>query len=277
MLSYLHGFHAGNHADVLKHLCLMALLTRLTAKPSPLCYFDSHAGAGCYPLDHPDVEKTGEHALAAGKLQDYAASDPLLRAYIEQLQQHAQRSPADYPGSPQLAQTLLREQDQLQLCELHPTEFEKLQRWSRRDARIHVHHCDGHDATKALLPPAEKRGLVLIDPSYENKSEYAQCLASVLRIRKHFRSACIALWYPRLPRDPAADMQRAILKQAGADTLLIHLDVTEPLGDFGMYGSAMLIIQPPWQIEDTIQTALAEVAPLLGPHTRYSAKRHSHE
>lgn len=259
MLSYRHAFHAGNHADVLKHLCLLALLERLTLKPKPLCYFETHAGAGLYARDSDAARKTGERARAADRLTGHTAHDALLARYIASLQS----AQPNYPGSPVLALDALRADDELQLCELHPADAHSLRRHFHGETRVHVHERDGHEAVRALLPPAQKRGLVLIDPAYEVKGEYAQCAATIEYVSKHFRAACIALWYPRLPRDPAKFMLDRILGAATADCLHITLDVSEPLGDYGMYGSGMLIIQPPWQLAQTLQPALREVAPIL--------------
>ena len=262
MLSYRHAFHAGNHADVLKHLCLLALLERLTLKPKPLCYFETHAGAGLYPHDSDAARKTGERARAADRLLRHTPHDPLLRRYILALQ----AAQPDYPGSPVLALDALRADDELQLCELHPADGQSLQRHFRSEPHVHVHQRDGHEAVRALLPPTHKRGLVLIDPAYEIKTEYAQCAATVEHLRKHFRAACIALWYPRLPRDPASPMLDRILGAADADCLHITLDVSEALGDYGMY--RMLIIQPPWQLAQNLEPSLREAGPLLSPATR---------
>lgn len=269
MLSYRHAYHAGNHADVLKHLCLLALLERLTLKPKPLCYFETHAGAGRYRGDSAAADKTGEHAEGAGRLLDHRAQNALLARYLRLLHD----TQPDYPGSPLLACAALREDDVVQLCELHPQDAPALRTSLRHEPRAHVHQRDGHEAARALIPPAQKRGLVLIDPAYELKSEYAQCVATIEHLRTHFRAACLALWYPRLPRAPAQPMLDKIMALAAADCLHITLDVREPLGDYGMYGSGMLIIQPPWQLEELVQPALHEAARALSPTAVVSIKR----
>ncbi len=268
MLSYRHAFHAGNHADVLKHLCLLGLLDALTRKPKPLCYFETHAGAGRYSTTSEVAQKTAEYAQGAGRLLQHTPRDALLRRYTDLLQS---TSP-DYPGSPLIALDVLRPDDDLHLCELHPSDAEALRR-HLRDPRAHIHQRDGHEAVRALLPPTQRRGLVLIDPAYEVKSEYAQCAATVEHLRKHFRAACVALWYPRLPREPAKPMVDKLLKLADADCLHITLDVRETLGDYGMHGSGMLIIQPPWQMEQTLAPALREAASQLAPNARMTLDR----
>jgi 23S rRNA (adenine2030-N6)-methyltransferase len=270
MLSYRHVFHAGNHADVLKHLSLIALLRALGKKPKPLCYFETHAGAGSYALNSDRAQKTQEFAQGAGRLLQHSARDPLLADYLQLID--SARAPGDaanYPGSPALAQTLLRPQDELQLCELHAAEVVLLNRMTHRDQRVHVHHRDGFAAINALLPPAQSRGLVLIDPPYETKTDYAACVEAIKTLRTRFRSACIALWYPRLPRSPALPMLKNLLTLPGTDKLHVVLDVGEALGDYGMYGSGMLILQPPWQLDQTLGNALKEATPLLAPYARF--------
>ena len=273
MLSYRHSFHAGNHADVLKHLALIAILEAQLKKPTPICYVDSHAGAGRYALDSAEARKTGESADGVGRLLNHPAQAPLLRRYLE-LIQAADAAPQHYPGAPCLAQTLLRAQDRLVLCELHPAEIEHLRHNCRGDARVAIHQRDGFEALRALLPPAQARCLVLIDPAYELKSDYAACAEAVSWLRRHVRSAVIALWFPCLPGKPADDMRARILAQPGTEVLELGLSVREPLGDFGMYGSGMLICQPPWQIDEQIRAALAELAPRLAAHARFTVKVH---
>ncbi|MGJ8668344.1 MAG: 23S rRNA (adenine(2030)-N(6))-methyltransferase RlmJ [Oceanococcus sp.] len=261
MLSYRHGFHAGNHADVVKHLCVLALLQRLCAKTKPFCYFETHAGAGRYKLDSSEALKTGEFLTGAGSLSSTTANAALLNDYLSTVR--VQQEAGHYPGSPAWAQTTLREQDEMILCELHPIDYSALRRWAGRDERIHTHQRDGHEAVKALLPPDQKRGLVVIDPAYELKGEYQQCLNTIEHVRKHFRSACIALWYPRLPQRPDQKMLQTVINQADADILHITLDIAEPSGDFGMFGSGMLIIQPPWQTREILEPALQQAAAQL--------------
>ncbi len=263
MLSYRHEYHAGNHADVLKHLCLLALLKRLCAKPKPLCYFESHAGAGRYRIDAEEAEKSGEYQAGAARLLTLEPGETLLSEYLHTLR--LQQAGAHYPGSPAWAQSCLRAEDQMILCERHPKVFSALHAWAGQDPRIHLHQRDGHEAARALLPPSIKRGLVVLDPAYEDKAEYRQCVDTVLHLRKHFRSASIALWYPRLPAGREQAMLDILREQVRAECLHVVLDVTAATGDFGMYGSGMLLIQPPWQTRELLEPALHKVATQLAP------------
>lgn len=265
MLSYRHAFHAGNHADVLKHLGLLAVLEGLNRKPKPWCYFETHAGAGRYDIRAAAARQTGEYQRAAGRLRTHQARDALLARYIDKLTSLG--GAADYPGSPLLAQSCMRAGDELHLCELHPSDADTLSAWAARQRAVHVHRRDGHGACRALLPPQASRGLVLIDPSYERKSEYAQCVETIALIRKRFRAACVALWYPRLPQDPAQSMLKPLLER-GEECLHLQLDASQALGDFGMFGSGLLIFNPPWQTDSLLRGALDEVCSLLGPPAR---------
>lgn len=269
MLSYRHGFHAGNHADLLKHLCLLALLRAMCIKPGALCYFESHAGAGRYRLDSEFARQTGEFEQGVGRLRGQTCREPLLQDY-QQLQGLSSAADASYLGSPAIAQAILRPQDALHLCEMHPTDAQQLRQHTRHDSRVHVHVRDGFTAIPALLPPTQKRGLVLIDPAYELKSDYAACVAAIKDLRRRFRSAVIALWFPRLPRLPARPMLDALSKLPATESLLLTLDVREAIGDYGMYGSGMLILQPPWQLQATLAPALTEATALLGAGARWS-------
>ncbi len=270
MLSYRHSFHAGNHADVLKHLVLLGLLQQLCSKPTPLCYFETHAGAGRYRIDSAEARKTAEYKRGAARLLQEPARDALLADYLHLLRPSTSDAAAQhYPGSPWIAQSRLRAQDQTILCELHPQDDLALRRNLGHRPNVSIHQRDGFEALGALLPPAQTRGLVLIDPAYELKQDYQHCISSIKTLHRRFRAAVIALWYPRLPRDPARIMLQELCALPGIEKLHVRLDVQEALGDYGMYGSGMLILQPPWKLAETLQATLTEVAPRLGPATRW--------
>lgn len=273
MLSYRHHFHAGNHADVLKHLSLLALLDAVTRKPKPLCYFETHAGAGMYTIPERQAGKAPEFDLGAGRLLAAPCESALLQHYCALIKQAGQNAAVQhYPGSPWLAQSRLRENDEAVLCELHPADADCLRAQFAGKAQMHVHHRDGFNAIRALLPPAQSRGLVLIDPPYERKDDYRRCVDAVRALQQRFRAGIIALWYPRLPRDPAGEMLLALEQIKGVDQLRLQLDVAPPLGDFGMYGSGMVILRPPWGLRENLLPALAEAAARINPHATVQAR-----
>lgn len=244
MLSYQHIYHAGNRADVHKHRLLCALLVALTAKDRPISYLETHAGSGLYDLGAPEALKTGEAAegidalLRAGTIP---ADDPWLPALRAVRAAHGERS---YPGSPALARQLLRPGDVMHLFELHPQAVHELRRHLKGPG-VHIHHRDGYEGALAIAPPMPRRGLVLVDPSYEVKTEYQAAAGFVLALRRKWPQACIALWYPLLP----AGLHEAMLARlAGADPALQDHRIrwAEPAAERGLYGSGMVVLNPPW-------------------------------
>jgi len=267
MLSYRHAFHAGNHADVLKHLVLLALLQQLRSKDKPFACMDTHSGNGFYEMDSAEARKTGEAGQGILRLWPRADSlsfqDGLLRDYFQLLRQHNSTELNLYPGSPAIMQSQLRDQDRLTLMELHTTEIEQLRQNFRRDGRISIHHRDGFEGAVALSPPTPRRGLMLIDPAYEDKSDYQRAVKTVQAVHQRWSTGIIALWYPKLGRsrdqsDWLKHKLRAIAGQA-----VIELDVAPQAEEFGMHGSGMLIVNPPWQFAERVEAALAVIRPQL--------------
>ena len=264
MLSYRHAFHAGNFADVLKHLVLVNVLQYAMRKEAPLFYVDTHAGAGLYGLNADAARKTGEAAEGIGKL-DFAALQEqagaegrmALEAY------HAAVAPflarGKYPGSPLLAAAVLRRQDHLRLFELHSTDFRLLVENTERDRRIHCEQEDGFKALPALLPPVQKRAVVLIDPSYEVKDDYARSARALVTMYERMPSAQVLLWYPVVQRAQVDWMVATLLKSPLRDLWQVELGVQPDTEAHGMTASGLLILNPPW----TLAGQLSEVLPLL--------------
>lgn len=266
-MNYRHAFHAGNHADVLKHLVLLALLDALAAKPAPFFVLDTHAGAGCYALDSEESGKTGEAAdgilrlcrRSAGSSDLPAALTRYLAAVSAPLQQQR------YPGSPWLIASALREQDHLACCETEAEPAAALKRLFAHAPRVGVHRRDGYEAIKALLPPAQKRGLVLIDPPYETQqAEFERLLTSLETGLTRWPQGIFALWYPiKQRRSLLPFLRRAAALPARAAwhcELLIRPD-NSPLR---LNGSGMLLLNPPWQLDITLEPALQRLPALLG-------------
>ncbi|MBK1641425.1 23S rRNA (adenine(2030)-N(6))-methyltransferase RlmJ [Chromatium okenii] len=265
MLSYLHGFHAGNHADVFKHSVLTLLLETLTLKPKPLTYLETHAGAGIYDLTSAQARKTSEATDGIKRLWARRAEFPELAAYFNAIAAlNATDEIVRYPGSPQLAQAGLRDADQLILMELHPTEAQTLRHNFSHDARIHVHQRNGYEGLPALLPPTPSRGLVLIDPSYETAIEMRQVAETIFASYQRWAGGCYLIWYPRLgvQRDQAAQLLKRLLRQLPT-LLTAELWVRPQPPTFGMYGSGVILINPPWQFELQLQALLPRLAAIL--------------
>jgi 23S rRNA (adenine2030-N6)-methyltransferase len=266
MLSYRHGFHAGNHADVLKHTVLVQLLRYLTQKEKPLWFIDTHAGAAAYALDQGYAAKNAEHESGIARLW---ARDDLPQALGEYVAQVRALNPDGvlrrYPGSPQLALQLLRRNDRLRMFELHGTESQLLQQYFRGDApRAMVQAGDGFAGLQAVLPPPSRRALVLVDPSYEDKGDYRRVLAALRDAQKRFRAGVYALWYPQVQRRESRQLPGQLKQLQEKDWLHVTLTVKKPAADgFGLHGSGLFILNPPWLLPKALDLALPYLAKVL--------------
>ena len=264
MLSYRHAFHAGNHADVLKHCVLALVIEYLTQKDKPLLYIDTHAGAGGYDLGSAEAQKNCEFAARIEQLLAQRAVLPALVApYLDAIAQFRTNNAHAYPGSPWLAAHLLREQDRLRLFEMHPQDFVLLQQTLRGDRRVQVDSSDGFNALKALLPPPSRRALVLIDPPYELKEDYTRVIDSLRDALRRFATGTYLVWYPLLPRAESKKLPEQ-LQALEVNALRIELQIDEERGEFGMYGSGMYVINPPWLLHDQMHELLPVLVELLG-------------
>lgn len=278
MLSYRHGYHAGNHADVLKHIVLLGLLQKLLAKDKPFTYLDSHSGAGLYDLGSDFARKNAEYKTGITPLWQSQPTDPLLSFYLEHIRSFNNPNQLRlYPGSPALALACLREQDRMHLLELHPSEVEALRDNFGGHNRVNIHHRDAYEGLLALTPPEPRRGLVLIDPAYEEKQDYQRVVTTVAKIHRRWPVGIIALWYPLLAkqRDRSDWMKNAIARESVADVLTLELDVGEQEEEFGMHGSGMLIVNTPWQFQEQLQMTLEALRAELGQGAHFSIQRHS--
>ncbi len=267
MLSYRHGFHAGNHADVLKHIVLMDCIQRLIKKDVPLLYVDTHAGAGSYLLREGYAAMNEEWAGGIDRLSSFAGSGnststmpEAIAAYLALVRGCA---PA-YPGSPLLAARLLRRQDRLTLFELHPSDFEPLSTLFADDNRVQVKNSDGFAGLRGLLPPVSRRGLVFIDPSYELAADYDRVVTAVGEALRRFSNGVYVVWYPLLERDEARHLP-ARLVQLADKSLDIKLRVRSSLpGERGMSGSGLVVLNPPWQLREMLDELLPWLMRALG-------------
>ena len=267
MLSYRHGFHAGNHADVLKHVVLVQLLRQLTRKDGALWVIDTHAGAGSYSLEAGYAARNAEFADGIGRLWSRPDLPAALREYVEQVRAvNPDGALRCYPGSPQIAAQMLRPQDRLRCFELHSTESRLLQEHFRAATRrVVVSAGDGFAGLKALLPPPSRRGLVLIDPSYELKEHYREVGTALRDALQRFATGTYAVWYPLLRRREAETLPQELQRQAPGDWLRVSLAVTAPAADgFGMHGSGVFVFNPPWNLEVALREAMPALADALG-------------
>ncbi|WP_319381523.1 23S rRNA (adenine(2030)-N(6))-methyltransferase RlmJ [Thiomicrorhabdus sp.] len=264
MLSYLHSFHAGNFADVLKHLISSQILHYLTQKPKPLFYLDTHSGSGGFQLLGDEAQKNREFLNGIGKLWEVKSPLPAaVQDYVSLIQTFNTEGELKlYPGSPWFAQTLLREQDRANLFELHPREYQNCQTNFGKDRRFTVFNKDGFHACISQLPPKEKRGYILMDPPYEVKGDYDTAVNTLIKAHKKFATGTYALWYPVVERSRIDRMEK-LFKDSGIRNIqLFELGIARD-NEKGMTSSGMIVINPPWTLQQNMQETLPFLASCL--------------
>ncbi|WP_244815797.1 23S rRNA (adenine(2030)-N(6))-methyltransferase RlmJ [Caballeronia sp. Lep1P3] len=275
MLSYRHGFHAGNHADVLKHALVIQMLHYLGLKDKSYWYIDTHSGAGVYSLTEGFAAKNAEFESGIARLWDRADLPPLLAEYVDEVRAlNPDGSLRFYPGSPYLAWRAMREQDRMRLFELHSTEIDVL-RHNFRDAgrRAMIYDSDGFEGIKAILPPPPRRALVLIDPSYEDKRDYARTLACLGECLKRFATGTYAVWYPQVARMESQRFAEQLKAIQPNGWLHATLTVKAPPADgLGLFGSGMFILNPPYKLAGELKQALPFLVDALGQDASASFK-----
>lgn len=266
MLSYRHAFHAGNFADVLKHLILIRVISYLSQKDKAFCYIDTHAGPGDYALNGNYALKNREFENGIAKLWQHHDLPESVADYVKLIKGFNPSARLNrYPGSPLIAKHLLRQHDRLLLCELHSTEINALNKAVNKDKRVTVFHADGLKQALGLLPPSERRGLVLIDPSYEIKSDYAQATETLVKMTQRFATGTYALWYPVVERHRNQVMEQALQTSGIKNVQLFELGIEADTDGHGMTACGMIVINPPWTLASEMQRALPWLAEVLGP------------
>lgn len=261
MLSYRHAFHAGNFADVLKHSVLTLVLEYMTRKDKGFYYIDSHSGAGMYQLADEYAQKTGEYKDGIAKLIENNDLPEALQPYIDLVKDLNRESDelALYPGSPGIARQFTRRQDSVHLFELHPTDIEHLKEYSQRWNKSHVKQSDGYQGVLGLVPPPNRRGVVLIDPPYELKEDYLKAVRTIVNAYKKFATGTYILWYPVVKRELVEQMQDAFTKSEVRNLLQVEFCQKADTLEYGMTGTGLFIVNPPWQLK----TQLDEILPYL--------------
>ncbi len=264
MLSYRHSFHVGNFADVLKHIILIQLLEYFGKKDKPFCCIDTHAGAGDYALDSGYALKNSEFENGIGKLWQRNDSPDAVASYVQLIKRaNSNGKMTHYLGSPLIAQQLLRNQDRLFLYELHSTDVELLTTAIGRDKQVKVFHTDGLKNALSLLPPQERRGLVLIDPSYELKTDYIDVPNALCAMHKRFATGTYALWYPVVDRRRNQALERALQTSGIKNVQLFELGIAADSDEHGMTASGLIIVNPPWTLTAQMQTVLPWLVDVL--------------
>ncbi|EKO3576340.1 23S rRNA (adenine(2030)-N(6))-methyltransferase RlmJ [Vibrio metschnikovii] len=268
MLSYRHSFHAGNHADVLKHIVQSLILNALQQKETPFVYHDTHSGVGRYDLTHEWSEKTGEYKQGIGRLWQQADTPAEIDSYLEAVKALNQGEELRYyPGSPRIARAHLRAQDRMVLSELHPSDYPLLEQEFARDRQVAIYKQDGFARLKASLPPKERRGLVLIDPPYELAKEYRDVVQAIAQSHKRWSTGIYAIWYPVVNRCDIEDMLEGLANLGIRKILQVELGVAPDTNQRGMTASGMIVINPPWKLESEMQTILPFLKQAIAPAT----------
>lgn len=268
MLSYRHAFHAGNHADILKHYILSLVLDYYNQKDKPYTVIDTHAGAGLYPFNHTFTQKNKEFETGVSQLLRANTLPDSLTKLVEKIWLfNPSHSLNTYPGSPKITESFLRPSDKLYLFELHPNEHEILVKnfnnSPSKQTKILLQ--DGFKGLIACLPPHSKRGITIIDPPYEDKKDYETVVTTLKESLKRFAIGCYIVWYPLLQNKLYAPMVEALSELNRANWLNVSLQVTQPSADgYGMYGSGLFVINPPWTMPKVLEDSLPVLEMLLG-------------
>lgn len=267
MLSYRHGYHAGNHADVLKHMILCLVLRSLNQKDKPYSVIDTHAGAGVYALNSVFASKNKEYLDGINKIISNKKLRELVPEYYDVIKSinENDNEVAYYPGSPLFECALTREDDHLTFIDLHPAEIDTLKNNFRRDRRVNIQRRDGFEALNALLPPSPRRGLCVIDPSYEEKNDYPELIKYLKIAIKKWNIGNFLIWYPVLARtiDHSKKLVQDI-KRLNLPLLQAELQIEPQAEDIGMCGSGVLLINYPFGIDSIIEAVMNELFITLG-------------
>lgn len=278
-MNYRHHYHAGNFADVVKHVLLVQLVRALQQKPKGFLFLDTHAGRGAYDLEAAATGETlarePEWPGGIGRIAAAAQPNQAIDAYLKVVQQfdrsrgHSGSVVRFYPGSPAIVRALARPQDRLVVCEKHPEELEALQRefasgrLPADGGTVSVQGLDGYVALRALLPPAERRGLILIDPPYEAQDEFAQAIAGVAEGLRRFPSGVFALWYPLTQRARVQQFLSGLEALKPPPTLVSELMIAGDDSSRKMRGCGLAVVNPPWKFDAAAEAAVAQLSPLL--------------
>ncbi|AWX15740.1 23S rRNA (adenine(2030)-N(6))-methyltransferase RlmJ [Mergibacter septicus] len=266
MLSYRHSFHAGNHADVLKHLVQILILQSLQQKEKGFLYLDTHSGAGHYSLVSKESEKTAEFQQGIARLWDQTELPEEIAFYVEQIKRiNFTQKLTYYPGSPLIAANLLRPQDRAIFTELHPSDYPLLRKNFLHSSQIKVKREDGFHQLKAVLPPQERRGFILIDPPYELKEDYDLVVKAICEGYKRFATGIYAIWYPVVFRQQVKRLFKALEATGIRKILQIELAVKPDSDKHGMTASGMIVINPPWMLEAQMKKLLPYLTQTLVP------------
>ncbi|MEE2904656.1 MAG: 23S rRNA (adenine(2030)-N(6))-methyltransferase RlmJ [Myxococcota bacterium] len=276
MLSYRHGYHAGNFADVLKHSILLEILSLIQNKEKPFVYIDTHAGAGGYSLSHEYAQKTKEYETGIKRLREAEQAPPKsMQSYLNAVSSYADEEGKGehYPGSPWLAVHTLRKQDGAFLFELHKNEYSNLRSRFDDNKRVKLANRNGLEGLLSVVPPVQRRAVILIDPSYEDKSEYHQLVRTISQAHRKFATGRYVLWYPVVDRQMTDSMISRFRETGIKRQLRIEHCIAADTKGLGMTGSGLLVINPPWNLDETAREIISYVGSVFGSSLNLSKVR----
>ncbi|MEM0514257.1 23S rRNA (adenine(2030)-N(6))-methyltransferase RlmJ [Pseudoalteromonas sp. YIC-827] len=270
MLSYRHSFHAGNPADVVKHLVLAQALKHMVKKDKPFDYIDTHSGAGFFALDNADMQKTKEYADGIAKLWDYQGDVEALSDYVALIKSMNNGAAlAHYPGSPKVAEHYLRKQDKGWFFELHPQDLALLEKNMAGKRSLRVNCENGFSGLLGLVPPLSRRACVLMDPPYEIKSDYDKAVDSLVKAHKRFSSGTYLLWYPVVDRERIDRIEQRLTQSGIKNIQLFELATSADTDTHGMTASGMIAINPPYTLMQTMEQVLPELVNQLSDNSGF--------
>jgi len=274
MLAYRHQFHAGNFADVFKHVLLVRLLLALRRKEKPFLYLDTHAGAGRYDLEHPWAQKNAEYRAGIARIFDGAGAPPLAAPYLDAVRAaNPEGRLRHYPGSPLIARRLLRAGDRAVLSELNKKDCAALQELFAHDRQVVVRPMDGYQSLKAHLPPKERRGLVLIDSSFDRKHEFQRLTDALASAHARWATGVYAIWFPLMERSAMRDFELNLLASGIRRIDWLDLRLNEPGNAERLDGCGMIVVNPPYRFAEEAAVLLDWLARALAPHGKGVARR----
>ena len=273
MLAYRHQFHAGNFADVFKHVLLVRLLLALRRKEKPFLYLDTHAGAGCYDLEHPWAQKNAEYRAGIARIFDSAGAPPLAAPYLDAVRAaNPQGRLRHYPGSPLIARRLLRPADRAVLTELNKKDCADLQALFARDRQVLVRQMDGYQSLKAHLPPKERRGLVLIDSSFDRKHEFRRLTDALASAHARWATGIYAIWFPLMERSAMREFELGVVASGIRRIQWMDLRLNQRDSAENLDGCGMIVVNPPYRFAEEAAALLDWLARALPPRGKGVAR-----
>jgi len=257
-MNYRHIYHAGNFADVLKHYILSLVMQKMHEKEAPFCAIDTHAGIGLYDLSTQEVGKTLEYQGGIQKIFDRPSVEASFEAYLKIVAGYnlGQTQLTYYPGSPCILKAFLRKQDRLRLSELHPEDYETLRQLFKHNSQVEVFHQNGYVSLKSLLPPPERRGVILIDPPFEKRDEFNHLLKGIQEAYKRFATGIYLIWYPLKDKTSIQKFYADIKALYIPKILCVEFYTNEIEASLKLSGCGLIIINPPWQIDKVLTSTL---------------------